>query len=106
MAATKFYATDSDFFQVIRETKTTVTVRPVRSEFIDYGRVANAFDYEAVRRARANDFTTCWMFSDKQNESGKRCKKQTCNDSIIIDASYGVYAYPCSDTETFEVFYG
>ena len=105
MATTKFYATESDFFQVIRETKTTVTVRPVRSEFIDYGHVANAFDYEAVRRARPNDFTTCWMFSDKQNESGKRCKRQTCDDSIIIDAYYGVSAYPCSDTETFEVYY-
>ena len=105
MATTKFYATESDFFQVVKETKTTVTVRPVTSEFVGYGHIATAFDYEAVRRARANDFTTYWLFSDAQNANGKRCKKQACNDSILINACYGVYAYPCTDTETFEVYY-
>ena len=105
MATTKFYATESDFFQVVRETKTTVTVRPVKSEFVRYGHIANQFDYEAVRRARENDFTTSFLFDDKQNANGKHCKRYN-DGSIVLNASWGVYAYPCDDVETFEVYYG
>lgn len=105
MTATRFYATDHDFFQVVRETKATVTVRPVKSEFVKYGNVSNQFDYEAVRRARANDFTTSFLLSDAQNLNGKRCKVNR-DGSITLNAGWGVRAYPCDETETFEVFYG
>ena len=103
MAATKFYSTDGgDFFQVIRETKTTVTVRPVNSEYLETTAIYTAFDYDVKRRAIANDFTTSFLFTDAQNANGKRCKKNaTGNGGIILSNYYGACAWPCDEVDTF-----
>lgn len=102
MATTKFYASEcGDFFQVIRETAKTVTVRPVKSECIGTTAVHTAFDYDVKHHAVANDFTTVWYLDAKQNANGKRCKKDTGGDWIVINSDYRIWAYPCADTAIF-----
>jgi hypothetical protein len=97
----KFYTTGyGDFFQVVHETKTTVTVRPIKSESLGVTTVYTAFDYDVKCRAIENDFTTCWWFDDKQNANGKRCKKDA-NGHIIINPYHRIYAYPSDGTEEY-----
>lgn len=95
--ATKYYATDSDIFQVVKETRTTVTVRPVRTDSRTTA-VRSAFDFDQLHKARENDFTTSWLLDDRQNANGKRCKV-LADGSICISSHWGVYAYPSDGTE-------
>lgn len=95
--APKFYATDSDIFQVTRETKATVTVRPVRTDCTTT-RIRSAFDFDQLHKARADDFTTSFLFDDRQNANGKRCKILR-DGSICINSYWGVYAYPSDGAE-------
>lgn len=101
MARTKFYTTGSDFFQVISETAKSVVVRPVKSECLDITTVYTAFDYDVKHRAIKNDFTTVWYFNDKQNKNGKRCKRNSFDDSICINSYYTINAYPTNGTEVY-----
>ena len=99
----KFYSTDGgDFFQVVRETKATVTVRPVRSERVSIDAVRTAFDYDVTHKAIPNSFTTVFYLDAKQNTDGKRCKKNaTGNGGIILSNYYDVCAWPCGQLDTF-----
>ena len=92
--ASKFYATDSDFFQVVKETKTFVTVRPVTSKHIATTEIRSAFDYDQLFEAQADSFTTTYLFDGDQ----KRCKKQG-DGSICINSYWGVYAWPSTGRE-------
>ena len=100
MAATKFYSTSAgDFFQVVRETKTTVTIRPVESECLGTTTVYTAFDYDVKRKAKENAFTTSYLLTDTQNRNGKRCK--VSDGTICINSAWSVYAYASDGIDEF-----
>lgn len=64
------FASNGDFYQVVKTTAETVTVRPIESRFVGYA--------DEQRRERAyipvrDRFTLSPFFTDAQNERGKRC---------------------------------
>ena len=61
---------DGDFYQVIKSTKTTVTVLPIEHEFIGN---ADPYGWEHAYMPKKDCFTTSWHFTDSQNTNGKRC---------------------------------
>ena len=100
MARTQFYSDGHGFYQVVKRTKATVTVRPVKSECLGTTTVYTAFDYDVKHRALKDEFTTTWLFDDKQNANGKRCKVDP-NGYICLSSYFRVHAYPCEETEIF-----
>ena len=87
------------FFQVVKATDKTVTVRPIESEKVRDGDTRTAFDYDVVVRPKRDHFTSCYLLTDKQNREGKRCRIHqygTMPDSpaqICINDSYRHWAY-------------
>jgi hypothetical protein len=99
MAHPKFYVTrDGDFFQVIRATAKTVTVRPV-NHTSEIDEIHAAFDFDVTNHAVADDFTTIFYFDAKQNADGKRCAVKS-DGTICLDSYYGIRAYPSNGTAT------
>lgn len=96
------------FFQVVNATNKTVTVRPIESEKVRDGDVRTAFDFDVVVRPKRNHFTTCYLFTDRQNKVGKRCKlhQYSMNPNepmqICINDSYQHWAYQLIDDEVTE----
>lgn len=93
------------FFQVIKATDKTVTVRPIESEKVRDGEYRTAFDYDIVVRPKRDHFTTCYLLTDKQNAEGKRCKIHQYNVDpngpvqICINESYRHWAYQLVGTD-------
>lgn len=62
---------DGSFYQVVKATASTVTVKPIESEFVG---MADDYGWERAYMPKPGRFTTSFAFTDKQNEQGKRCK--------------------------------
>ena len=92
-----------NYFQVVAVTSKTATVRPIKSKMVRYGNAYTCFNYEVIMKPLRNEFTTSWLFDDKQNESGKRCKIHQFNidpdkpAQIKLSNAFGVWAYQLTD---------
>lgn len=94
------FSTGSEFFQVTRATKCTVTVRPIKSVCTGTTAVYTAFDYDISLEAKRDEFTTVWYFDDKQNANGRRCKVDP-NGCIRLSSYYHIDAYPTNGHEIY-----
>ena len=92
-----------NYFQVVAVTAKTATVRPIKSKKVRDVQVRTAFDYDIIMKPLRNEFTTSWLFNDKQNESGKRCKIHQFNidhdkpAQIKLSNAFNVWAYQLTE---------
>lgn len=93
------------FYQVISATDKSVVVRPIETEVVGLGDVRTAFDYDIVVRPRIGRFTTSWLFNERQNAKGRRCRVRQFNTdpdgptSICLSQAFGVWAYQLVGTD-------
>ena len=98
----------SQFFQVVKATDKTVTVRPIESEKVRNGDVRTCFDYDVVVRPKLNHFESCYLLTDAQNKNGKRCKIHQYNTDpdgpvqICINEYWRHWAYQVTGSEVTE----
>lgn len=87
------FCCDGDFFQVVKATSKTVTVKHIRSKFIGF---QDSYGWEKGYIPMQGDFCNYCMWSDDQNENGKRCTVKDfsiAKDSPFIKVNSYTNAY-------------
>lgn len=64
----------ADFFEVVKATAKTVTVKPLETERVGVAKVYTAHSYETEVMPLAGHHTRCLYWSDETSAKGKMCR--------------------------------